>query len=201
MSKKTAAARICNYRIKVFNMRELSLNILDIVTNSIEAQSSRVIICIEELQRDNIFRIRIRDNGRGMSREIQKKVLDPFVTSRTTRPVGMGLSLLSQAARQAGGTVAIQSALGKGTTVTAEFKKNHLNRSPMGNIADTIVNLIIGNLDIHFYYIHRTDFGRLGFDSYWIFARMAEQDCSVYEIVGPAKEHIQKKLSAIHSTG
>jgi len=182
-------------------MRELSLNILDIVTNSIEAEASRVIICIEELHRDNIFRIRIRDNGRGMSREIQKKVLDPFVTSRTTRPVGMGLSLLSQAARQAGGTVAIQSALGKGTTVTAEFKKNHLNRAPLGDIAGTVVNLIISNMDVHFYYLHQTDFGRFGFDSYWIFARMAEQDCSVYELVEPAKEHIKIKLSAIQSNG
>ena len=182
-------------------MRELSLNILDIVTNSIEAEASRIIICIEELDRDNIFRIRIRDNGRGMSREIQKKVLDPFVTSRTTRPVGMGLSMLNQAARQAGGFVKLNSELGKGTTITAEFKNNHLNRAPLGDIAETVVNLVVSNLDVHFCYIHQTDPGRFSFDSYWIYARMAELECSIYKIVGPAKEHIINNLSAIQSNG
>ncbi len=182
-------------------MRELSLNILDIVTNSIEAEASRVIICIEELNRENLFRIRIRDNGRGMSRETQEKVLDPFVTSRKTRAVGMGLSLLNHLARQAGGSVSLNSELGKGTTITAEFKKNHLNRAPLGDIAETIVNLVISNIDIHFFYIHRTDLGRFSFDSYWIYARMAEQVCSIYEIVEPAKEHIKKNLLAIQSNG
>jgi len=182
-------------------MRELSLNILDIVANSIEAEASRVIIYIEEMNRKNIFRIRIRDNGRGMSKEIQEKVLDPFVTSRTSRNVGMGLSLLNQSAIQAGGYVRLNSEIGIGTTVTAEFKKNHLNRAPLGNIAETLVNLMIGNVDVHFLYIHRTDFGRFSINSYWIFAGMTEKDCSIYEIVEPAKEHIKKNLFAIQSKG
>jgi len=182
-------------------MHELSLNILDIVTNSIEAEASRVTIYIEEMSRKNIFRIRIKDNGRGMSKEIQEKVLDPFVTSRTSRTVGMGLSLLNQSAIQAGGYVRLNSEIGIGTTVTAEFKNNHLNRAPLGNIAETLVNLMIGNMDVHFLYIHRTDFGRFSFNSYWIFARMTEKDCSIYEIVEPAKEHIKKNLLAIQSKG
>ncbi len=182
-------------------MRELSLNILDIVTNSIEAEASRVIICIEELDRENIFRIRIRDNGRGMGREIQAKVLDPFITSRKTRPIGMGLSLLNQQARQAGGFVELNSAVGKGTTVTAEFRKNHLNRAPLGDVAETIVNLVVSNMDVHFCFIYRTDFGHFSFDSYWIYARKTERECSIYEMVGPAKDQIKKNLLAIRSSG
>jgi len=182
-------------------MRELSLNILDIVTNSIEAQASRVILTIEELGRENLFRIRIRDNGRGMSEEMTRKVLDPFVTSRTTRSVGMGLPMLSQQASMSGGSVTIKSTLGVGTLVTAEFKNNNLNRAPLGNIADTVVNLVIGSLDVHFYYIHKTNQGRFCFDSYWMLGRAAEQDCSLYDLVEPAKETIRKKLLLIHSQG
>ncbi|MBN2410114.1 sensor histidine kinase [candidate division KSB1 bacterium] len=182
-------------------MRELSLNILDIVTNSIEAEASRVIIYIEELDRENIFRIRIRDNGRGMSRETQEKVLDPFITSRTTRSVGMGLSLLNQSARQSGGFVELNSEVGKGTTVTAEFRKNHLNRAPLGNIVETIVNLVISNMDVHFCYLHRTDSGYFSFDSFWIYARMVERACSIYEVAEPAREQIKKHLLAIRSSG
>ncbi len=182
-------------------MRELSLNILDIVTNSIEAQASRVILVIDELSLENLFRIRIRDNGRGMSEEMSRQVLDPFVTSRTTRAVGMGLPMINQQALMAGGQLTIQSTPGIGTTVTAEFKNNNLNRAPLGNIADTVVNLVIGSLDVHFNYIHRTNQGRFCFDSYWMLGRAAEQDCSLYDLVEPAKEMIRQKLLLIHSRG
>ena len=202
MNKRMDAERTCDYPIKKnIIMRELSLNILDIVTNSLEAEASRVIICIEELDRENIFRIRIRDNGRGMSPEKLQKVLDPFVTSRSTRSVGMGLSLLNQATQEAGGFIKLNSTAGKGTTITAEFKKNHLNRAPLGDIAGTIINLVISNVDVHFVYIHKTDTGHFCFDSYWIISRMTERSCSIYEMVDPARQIIQNKLSAVQSSG
>jgi hypothetical protein len=182
-------------------MRELSLHILDIVTNSLEAQASRVIIYIEELVSRNLFRISIRDNGRGMSPDMVEKVVDPFVTSRTTRSVGMGLPLLKLAAQQSGGDLSITSTVGKGTAIVVDFQKNSINRLPLGNMPDTVVNLIIGAMETHFCYIHRTDHGRFVFDSYWILARMAEKDCSAYDTINPAKEQIQQKLLQIKSTG
>jgi anti-sigma regulatory factor (Ser/Thr protein kinase) len=181
-------------------VRELSLHILDIVTNSIEAKASRVILWIEESVEKNQFSITIRDNGRGMSQEMIDAVIDPFVTTRTTRPVGMGLPLLRQAATSCGGTLRIKSRLGKGTTLTASFHHNSLNRSPLGGIAETVVNLIIGAPDVHFVYGHRTDTGCFAFDSYWIYARMAELDCSQYMLVEPAQKWIEEKLLSIGST-
>ena len=84
-------------------MRELSLHILDLVTNSIEADSTRVIIAIQESVKSNSLKITIRDNGKGMSKEMVENVLDPFMTTRTTRSVGMGLSLMKQSANQYSG--------------------------------------------------------------------------------------------------
>ncbi len=182
-------------------MRELSLHILDIVTNSIEAGATRVVLVVEESDAQNILRIVVRDNGRGMSRETAQRVLDPFVTSRSTRPVGMGLPLLKMAAEQCGGSMAIKSRLGKGTHLAVEFKKNSINRSPLGDIAATVVNLVIGSLDTHFMYIHKTDKGVFVFDSYWMLARMAEQDKSLYEMTKPAQQRILNGLKKIDSTG
>lgn len=181
-------------------MRELSLHILDIVTNSIEAQASRVIIHIEELGAQNVLRITVRDNGRGMTPEMIEKVVDPFVTSRSTRPVGMGLPLFKMAARQSQGDLRIVSAPGKGTTISADFKMNDINRSPLGRIAETVVNLAAGAVDTHLCYVHRTDSGRFVFDSYWIFARMAETESSLYDVLGPAKQYIEDKLKLVGST-
>lgn len=180
-------------------MRELSLNILDIVMNSVEADATRIIVGIEELVSDNILRVRIKDNGRGMSQEMVQKVIDPFVTTRKTRSVGMGLPMFRQLARQCGGDVIIKSEPGVGTLVTATFKLNNLNRPPLGDVAESIINLVIGSVDIHFYYTHKTDHGCIRFDSYWMLARMAEQDCGLYDLVGQAKEYIKGGLREIKS--
>ncbi|HOT97140.1 MAG TPA: ATP-binding protein [bacterium] len=182
-------------------MRELSLHILDVVTNSIEAGASRVILWIDESVASNLLSIRVRDNGRGMTREMIERVMDPFVTTRTTRPVGMGLPLLQQAARSCGGDLEITSAPGEGTTLRATFALNSLNRAPLGDIAATVVNLIIGAPDVHFVYVHQTDSGHFSFDSYWIYARMAERDCSQYELVTSAQIRIQQGLQQIGAIG
>lgn len=64
-------------------------------------------------------RIAVTDNGSGMSPETLERVFEPFFT---TKPVGqgtgLGLSQISSFARQSRGEVAIQSAPGKGTTVS-----------------------------------------------------------------------------------
>ena len=71
-------------------MRELSLHILDLAQNSIEAGAHHVQIDINENE-DGYFTFAIADDGRGMTEEMVKKVRDPFVTTRITRKVGMGI--------------------------------------------------------------------------------------------------------------
>ena len=71
-------------------MKELSLNILDIVENSIKAEAELVKIEISES--DELLSITITDDGTGMDEETLRSVTDPFYTTRTTRKVGMGMS-------------------------------------------------------------------------------------------------------------
>ncbi len=178
-------------------MRELSLHILDIVTNSIEADATRILVHVRESQRQDQLLIRIRDNGRGMSEEMVRRVSDPFVTTRKTRAVGMGISLIKQAALQARGDVQIRSQLGKGTQIEIKFKLHCLNRLPMGNMVETVINLIVGTPDVHFVYIHENDEKRFVFDSFWVLARMHETDCSFFKAVQKAREYLIENLKQI----
>ena len=105
----------------------------------------------------NLLTIRIGDNGRGMSPEFLKKVIDPFVTTRTTRKVGMGIPLFKEASEECGGSFTIQSALGKGTEVTATFQYDHIDRQPLGDMAETVATLVSGSPLVDFVYTHKKD--------------------------------------------
>ena len=118
-------------------MRELALHILDIAENSISAGASQVEISVVRNTRENQLVISVRDNGNGMDEEMLARVINPFVTSRTTRKVGLGIPMFNQAAEACNGGLTVDSQPGKGTEITATFQNNHIDRMPLGNLADT----------------------------------------------------------------
>jgi PAS domain S-box-containing protein len=76
------------------------------------------------LQRaDDQVTLSIRDTGRGMSAAIRDRIFEPFFT---TRPIGegmgLGLSVSKTIVEGFGGTLAVVSAPGAGTTVTIALK-------------------------------------------------------------------------------
>ena len=133
-------------------MRELSLNVLDIAQNSIVANASLVTVEAIESTALHKLTLRIADNGKGMTQEQLDAVRDPFFTTRTTRKVGLGIPLFKMAAEMTGGTLEIESAVGKGTTVTAVFKTDNVDFTPLGDMTSTIVTLITMNTHIDFVY-------------------------------------------------
>lgn len=138
-------------------MTELSLHILDIVKNSTKAGATLVEVAIDESMKRNILEITITDNGCGMDKEFLSKVTDPFKTTRTTRKVGIGLSLFKNAAELTGGSFDITSEVGRGTVVKAAFVHDSIDRQPLGDMASTMVTLIGGSENTDFVYRHDFD--------------------------------------------
>lgn len=136
-------------------MEDLSLHILDIVENSIRALAKRIKIRIEEDIEKDLLTVKIEDNGQGMDEETVKKVLDPFFTTKATRRVGLGLPLLDQAAREAGGKLEISSEIGKKTRIRATFQYSHPDRKPLGDIKETLLALAAGHPEVDFIYEHK----------------------------------------------
>ena len=90
-------------------MKEISLHIMDIVQNSITANAKLIEISLVIDRKKDVISITIKDNGKGMSKEMLAKVTSPFVTTRTTRRVGLGISLFKAGAEGSGGSFAITS--------------------------------------------------------------------------------------------
>ncbi len=136
-------------------MIELSLHILDIAENATRAGAAAVEISIDEAPAEDRLVIEIKDDGKGMDKSTLAKALDPFFTTKGVRKVGLGLPLLEEAARTAGGRFSVASRENEGTVVTAEFRFSHIDRQPLGQMADTVTALITGNPGIDFFYRHR----------------------------------------------
>lgn len=146
-------------------MKELSLHILDIAKNSVKAKATLIEIYVTEDENKNLLTIEIKDNGCGMSKEFLKTVKDPFSTTRTTRKVGMGIPLFEAACIQCGGELNITSELGVGTTLTATFELDSIDRAPIGDMAGTMQTLISGSPDIEFIYRHIKNYKEFTLDT------------------------------------
>lgn len=138
-------------------MRELSLHILDVVQNSLEAGAAHITIEIDENLAEDRLIIRVTDDGRGMDAETLRRVMDPFFTTRTTRHVGLGIPLLKAVAEQCGGRLTVQSAPGRGTTVTAKFQHSHIDRAPLGDMPASLMTILLAERPVEVRYVHRVN--------------------------------------------
>lgn len=177
-------------------MRELSLHLIDIIQNSVVAKATLITIELDVDTAKDYLKITVTDNGCGMNEETLKKVKDPFVTSRKTRKVGLGLSLFEAACNRCEGYLDVSSREGDGTSVVAYMKFNHIDRMPLGNISDTIASsLLNGDVDIVFKY--RFDEGSFEFDSREI-KKIVGDDLSDPEIITWIREYITENIENIH---
>ena len=127
-------------------MKEIALHLLDIVQNSVTAGAAHVDIRFD-LDADGMLTMSVKDDGRGMSPELLERVRSPFVTTRTTRKVGLGIPLLQQNAMLSGGDVRLESEVGVGTLIRARFNTASIDCLPLGDLAETLATLIMGSPD------------------------------------------------------
>lgn len=181
-------------------MKNLADHISDIVHNSIAAKATLIEVIVEENKSLNLYSILIKDNGVGMSEEMIQQAVQPFFTTRNTRKIGLGLSLLKQNVEQAEGEFELKSKLGKGTIVTAAFKHNHFDRPAIGNLAETFILLMISNEKIDFRYKHITQFGEYMISSVEILNSLGGVSIMNKEIWEAVKSLIENNLTDIKIT-
>jgi hypothetical protein len=176
-------------------MEDLSLHMLDIAENSINAGATRVEIRIKESVMENMLAIEVSDNGRGMDREMLEKVADPFFTTQEKwRSFGLGIPLLKQSAEECGGEFSIESEPGRGTTLRASFALGHIDRKPIGDIGATIVALAGGHPEADYLLVFEKDGSEYRMDTAFIRKELGDVPINVPQVLLALKEEINEAL-------
>ena len=168
-------------------MKDLSLNLLDIAENSVKAEATLTQLLLT--QEGSTLTFQVVDDGRGMTEEVLKGVVDPFYTTRTTRKVGLGLPLLRMAAEQTGGHMEVTSRHFEshpddhGTTVTAVFHTDHIDCPPVGDLVATVTTLIQGHPDRDFHFLHVTDGRQVELDTRDLRQVLGDVSLAEYEVL------------------
>lgn len=184
-------------------MKEISLNILDIVENSVRAKAKLTEIIIEET--DETLKLMINDNGCGMSEEQVNGVVNPFFTTRTTRKVGLGIPLLKLSAEQTGGSFKISSvseevdAQNHGTKVETLFLKNSIDFTPLGDIVSTIITLIQGHPESDFFFKHTyNNKNEVLLDTRELREQLEDIPLNTFEIIKWVEEYLKEQYSSLY---
>ncbi|MBQ8112809.1 MAG: sensor histidine kinase [Kiritimatiellae bacterium] len=130
--------------------------IADTAQNSIEAGASRVEVALVE--DGATVSVRIADNGKGMDEATQRRAFNPFYTEpgkHDKRKVGLGLPILKQLCEATDGGLSLESAPGRGTTLSYHFRADHVDLPPMGDIAAMVLMLFNYPGEFELVFTHR----------------------------------------------
>lgn len=179
-------------------MRELSLHILDLAQNSLTANATRLDIFVDVDHKKDCLTVVLADNGKGMSPEFVKNVVSPFTTTRTTRKVGLGIPMFKEHAELTGGSFEIASTQGVGTRLTAKFVLSSIDRQPLGDLAGTILALVIANPAFHFHLKYTVDTEDFTFDTKEISALLSGVPLDSPEVVSWMKDYLTEGIESLH---
>ncbi len=108
------------------NASELRDAITNLIFNAVDALAQGGTITIETQEMtgtagDPLVRLRVDDTGSGMDEDTQQRCLEPFFTTKGAQGTGLGLGMVYGAAQRHDAKLEIESALGRGTTVSLQF--------------------------------------------------------------------------------
>ena len=104
------------------NPIQIEQAVVNLISNAVEAGSSKVRVQAEERAAEQIALIQVLDNGPGIPSGDRLRIFEPFFTTRReTGGTGLGLSVVHGIAAEHGGQLKIESGLDGGAAAILEL--------------------------------------------------------------------------------
>lgn len=104
--------------------------LVNMVSNAIKACSQNGVVCIFTEYLENVLIIRVSDTGGGIETSDMSKIFDSFFTKDKKAGTGLGLAYCKQVVEAHGGTIDVESEVGKGTTFTIRIPNCIVDKVP-----------------------------------------------------------------------
>ncbi|MDT8859285.1 sensor histidine kinase [Alkalihalobacillus sp. MEB130] len=102
----------------------------NVIENAFEsfhhAKADKIVECLIQMDKNHLL-ISVRDNGTGMSKEIQNKIFTYGYSTKEKEGRGIGLALVKQIVSAQKGEITVQSEPNKGTEILIEAKEREMN--------------------------------------------------------------------------
>jgi len=99
---------------------------VNIIKNALDAMPTGGCLTIMGKQTQDLTEISFTDNGSGIPDEVMSKIFSPLVTTKA-QGMGFGLAICKRIIEAHGGTIAVKTAKGNGTTFLISFPKTFGN--------------------------------------------------------------------------
>jgi two-component system sensor histidine kinase FlrB len=112
------------------NRKALAGAVTNLLENALQAVDAGGRVTLSATQRGELLALSVRDDGRGMAREVVERLFEPFFTTRSDG-TGLGLAIARGVARAHGGGIEVHSEPGVGTefTITLPLTENVWQRA------------------------------------------------------------------------
>src|SRR5688500_3622029 len=102
-------------------MREMLTNL---IFNAVDAMPQGGTITLRARYEADQVVVEVGDTGTGMTEEVRQRCLEPFFSTKGKQGTGLGLALVNTIVERHGGTMAIESRVGQGTTIIARLPRH-----------------------------------------------------------------------------
>jgi len=129
---------VCSVRADLSRVQQILLNLLE---NAVKFTPKGGKISLKAMEKDGLAIIEVRDTGRGISREEQKRLFEPYhrlVSDRSRfSGLGLGLALCKTLVELHGGEIWVRSQPGKGSTFAFSLPLESVTHEPTDTRAAT----------------------------------------------------------------